>query len=84
MRISTRYVGPTDNKGSRVIAFAQGKQKSMPWNYKVSIQSNHKMIALRLFRLLTNHNENEFFEKELSVEVLASTKSLRGYHININ
>lgn len=84
MRISTKYIGPTDNKGSRVVAFAQGKQKSMPWNYKVSIQSNHKMIALRLFRSLTNHNEDDLYEKDLSVEVVSATKSLRGYHININ
>jgi len=47
--IQTRYLSPTNHRGSRIRAFAEGGcQIYADWSYDLSIESNHKKAALLL------------------------------------
>ena len=39
--IETEYKGPTDTRGSRIIARAQAGRISVPWDYALSSEENH-------------------------------------------
>jgi hypothetical protein len=46
--ITTSYRGPTDSKGSRVIARCEAKRISVPWDYALDAGANHAAAALQL------------------------------------
>ena len=48
VKIITKYVGPTDTKGARLVAKCAGRQLSMPYRYELSVTQNHSTIAARL------------------------------------
>lgn len=39
--IVTRYIGPTNHRGSRVKAFCEAGEFTMPWDYELSVEQNH-------------------------------------------
>lgn len=40
----TKFVGPTNHRGARVIADAgDGRRKTTPWDYAASVEENHKV-----------------------------------------
>ena len=44
--IETRYVGPTNHRGSRIIATTPGGHKlTHAWNYEFNIEANHYAAA---------------------------------------
>ena len=44
--ITTRYAGPTDHRGSRVIATTgSGLRKIVPWDHALNVASNHAAAA---------------------------------------
>lgn len=43
--IRTKYIGATDNKGSRILAKALGKQASIPFPYELSGEEVHRKAA---------------------------------------
>ena len=44
--IETRYVGPTNHRGSRIIATTPGGHKlTHEWNYEFNIEANHYAAA---------------------------------------
>ena len=44
--IETKYVGPSNHRGSRVIATTPGKQRRVHnWDYALSIEGNHYAAA---------------------------------------
>lgn len=44
--IITRYAGPTNTRGSRIIANVYGKRVTFPWDHAESIEDNHAMAAV--------------------------------------
>lgn len=43
MMITTKFMGPTNNRGARVKATsANGKSKTINWDYSLSIDANHE------------------------------------------
>lgn len=48
--IETRYVGPTDRRGSRIIASAPGGRVVVSWDYSLpnELESNHAAAASAL------------------------------------
>lgn len=46
--IVTRYAGPTDSSGSRVIASCEAKRIMVPWDHALDAQQNHAAAALQL------------------------------------
>ena len=50
--IVTRYVGPTNHRGARVIARCDAKRRTFDWNYRLGIEENHRAAALALVREL--------------------------------
>lgn len=51
--ISTRYIGPTDFRGSRVKATASGGlSKTIPWDDTLGIDENHTAAAIALCKKL--------------------------------
>lgn len=46
--IQTRYRGPTDYTGSRVIATCAAKRITVPWNHAHNPAENHRSAALAL------------------------------------
>lgn len=47
--IETRYVGPTNHRGSRIIAnTASGKRLTHHWDYSIGIEANHYAAAKAL------------------------------------
>ena len=45
--ITTTYRGPTDFRGSRVIARCEAKRISVPWDHALGAPENHAAAALR-------------------------------------
>ena len=44
--IETKYVGPTNHRGSRIIATTQGGHRiTQQWDYALSIDANHYAAA---------------------------------------
>lgn len=43
--IETRYLGPTDTKGSRVTARCDAGRIAVSWNYALGIEENHRAAA---------------------------------------
>ena len=52
--IVTRYLGPTDHRGSRVVASTNGKGKrvTVPWNCGLDVDDNHDAAARALIQRL--------------------------------
>jgi hypothetical protein len=50
--IVTKYHGPTNTRGSRIIATAYGKRVTFPWDYAESVGDNHAMAAVYAARKL--------------------------------
>lgn len=46
--ITTKFLGPTNHRGSRVKARAQVGSITIPWDYALSVDDNHKAAALAL------------------------------------
>ena len=46
--IITKYVGPTNTRGARIIAKAHGKTVTCPWRYEEDAETNHAMAASRM------------------------------------
>lgn len=52
--IVTKYAGPTNTKGSRVIAKCWIKSKTFEWQYAGNAEENHKRAAVKLVELLND------------------------------
>jgi len=50
--IRTRYLGPTNSKGSRFSAQCEGARVYMPYNYALDAAGNHKAAAQLLIAKL--------------------------------
>ena len=48
--ITTKFLGPTNHRGSRVKARAQVGSITIPWDYALSVDDNHKAAAQALAR----------------------------------
>ena len=57
--ITTKYLGPTDTQGTRIKADHTGKEKSVtvPYNYALSNEGNHKEAAAALAKKLEWNGE---------------------------
>lgn len=50
--ITTRFVGPTNSKGSRIIAKCEARMMIVPYDDALDIDENHAAAALKLFRAM--------------------------------
>lgn len=50
--ITTRYSGPTDTRGSRIVATGHGRQLTVPYDYALNATGNHEAAALALAKVL--------------------------------
>ena len=48
--VTTRYAGPTNSRGARVIARSVAGTKAIAWNYALSPYQNHDAAALSVAR----------------------------------
>jgi len=46
--IVTKYIGPTNHRGSRLKAFCEAGEFTMPWDYDLDVQQNHCKAMLFL------------------------------------
>lgn len=46
--IVTKYVGPTNHKGARVIAAAEAGKVTVSWDYALGVPENHALAARKL------------------------------------
>lgn len=50
--ITTKFAGPTDTKGSRILVKSWIKSKSVGWAYSLNSEDNHKAAALQLVQAI--------------------------------
>ncbi len=50
--ITTTYRGPTNHRGSRVIATCEAKRITVSWDHALNADANHAAAALQLMREL--------------------------------
>ena len=50
--IQTKFIGPTNTKGSRVKAWADAGALTLSWNHRHNPEQNHKLAAETLARKL--------------------------------
>lgn len=50
--ITTKYIGPTDHKGSRIIVKCQATRITVAWDDALGVDENHLRAAERLARKL--------------------------------
>lgn len=48
LAIQTRYVGPTDTRGSRVVASCEGKRATVPYDSGLEPEQNHRAAVIAL------------------------------------
>jgi len=58
--ISTKYVGPTNYRGSRIIASCEALRRTFAWNYALGVEENHRAAALALVAELGWLTESRF------------------------
>lgn len=46
--ITTKFLGPTNVRGSRVKATAEAGSITLPWNYSLGVEGNHREAAAKL------------------------------------
>lgn len=46
--IVTKHLGPTNTRGSRVIARCEAGSLTVPWNWSFNITQNHRLAAQQL------------------------------------
>jgi hypothetical protein len=56
--IITKYLGPTNHRGSRVKATCDAKSITLPWRSELNSESNHFRAASELQRLLGWEKQN--------------------------
>ena len=56
--ISTKHIGPTNYRGSRVKAEADAGSVTISWEYGLNADANHARAALYLMRLLDWDSSN--------------------------
>jgi|DEB0MinimDraft_6_1074348.scaffolds.fasta_scaffold03138_7 hypothetical protein len=54
--ITTKYLGPTNHRGSRVKAVCSAKSITIDWNHSLNSDENHWNAAEQLIRDLSWHN----------------------------
>lgn len=50
--ITTKYIGPTNTKGSRIKATCQAKSITRSWDYALNADENHRAVAGELAQLV--------------------------------
>jgi hypothetical protein len=50
--IITKFLGPTDSRGSRVKAKCQAGSLTMSWDHALDVNENHRAAAIALIRKL--------------------------------
>lgn len=58
--IETRYAGPTDHRGSRVLVRSQARRMVVPWDDALDVQGNHRAAAMAMVRKLGWGSEAEW------------------------
>lgn len=48
MIIQTKWVGPTDYQGARVVARCHSRRTVIPWDHALGIEENHNRAAIAL------------------------------------
>lgn len=44
--IVTKYLGPTDHRGSRIMCKAQAGRMMVPWDHSLDVGGNHRRAAM--------------------------------------
>ena len=52
--ITTSYAGPTNTRGSRIMAKSWLKNKAFGWDYSLNSEANHKAAAQQMVDLLND------------------------------
>lgn len=50
--ILTKYIGPTNTKGTRIKAECAAKSLTVSWDHSVDVQENHEQAAAQLAEVL--------------------------------
>lgn len=50
--IVTKYLGPTNTRGSRIVASVPSTRLTVSWDYRLNIEENHAAAATALARKL--------------------------------
>lgn len=46
--IETKYLGPTNTRGGRIKATSDAGSMTVPWDYSLGVQDNHRAAAAAL------------------------------------
>lgn len=60
--IETKWQGPTDRRGSRVLARADAAKLTVQWDHALNVQDNHRAAAEALARKLGWHTPDTSME----------------------
>lgn len=50
--ITTKFLGPTNSRGSRIVAKCQAKRIFVNWDYSLDLDANHELAATELSKRL--------------------------------
>ena len=50
--IETKYLGPTNHRGARIVAKCDAGRKVVPWEYELDVPENHALAACALAKSL--------------------------------
>ncbi len=50
--VATRYIGPTNHRGTRVVAHCDAGKLTVAWDYELDVEANHRAAALALITQL--------------------------------
>ena len=75
--IQTKFIGPTNTKGSRIKAACWLTSITVEWDYALSSEANHEETIVALVEKL--NREREFGESRWYVKAIGSSVDGEGY-----
>lgn len=77
--ITTSYAGPTNARGSRVMAKSWLKNKALSWDHSLNSEANHKAAAQQLVDVLNaDRDKNGYADFKWSIVASGSMPDGKG------
>lgn len=58
--IVTKYLGPTNTRGTRIKATCQARSVTYAWDHKLNVENNHRFAAMQFVALMGWSGEYTF------------------------
>jgi len=84
--IETKYLSPTNTKGSRIKATCDRGSKMFSWNHSLNEKDNHEEACLKLREYFAKQDQSEYgnpFDKNHWLDDMAMGQLSNGNYVHV-